>query len=1493
MASQTNYSGRNPPPTRVIRPEQVPPPEPTQPETTLIECNRYNSVLKSDTNNTLWTSEFAGGINIRKGDQLRIHSAYLSSRGVADLISYVQDANAPNYDAEANWIMEFYVSNDGKNNKRNGYNLNNGKGVFLYDQDNRPMRVFRRMDSFSTLPSLEYPTFVSRPDSDGEVSYNQDPYMPARIKGANWNILGYKQFDVREATDPICFAYKITLTIPNALLQTIGGGLVPPGIDVGDRVCSCLVLATLDQAGTITYIKPSGYFPQSGALQLFPIQTGFANEVYYPRATFQFAQYGGLILDTQVGIPNTDPLSGVEAILINDTPYEIGAPGTLSPITTCQIQWVRSQQQARYEEIEANDDILILPPPGLTNWDKEIEKQGDIVYQYKAPLFTTDYIVNNWTIVNDEGTGGEPMEMKISKTNYDDNTFLTDVFINTVGTSVNPELVEFTFDTSKFNFTNIDDIVTANNNSSILMLRLEREDPALIAEFGIYEYVQLTLAPDTQGGMVADAFLSAFNRLRCENRAVYRCFGQTPTQAQALKGDIYSTKKGYKAKIMLYGYALNNAPNTAGFSNGTELEMSSKTVKQYMSISPEFPTSLTTEPRINTYSFLGKAQNGEILNEWETGSFGSAVPVGTSVIESGRNMFGIFNPTTQQDYLGSIFISNSNYIETVPDNEEVIHYRQKRFKIEDDYASPSDVADELTLQTHELTDARTTQGYEIPGTKAISLPQNEFVFPVYSADLTADIGGQTIEEPGRGNGYDLTNEQPVGAFYCKNAVYNMKAYPVLEPGTNTPSILPEETDGELPNGTYRTFFQTQFTSINKPLPPNPKTDEMPQKNIQDFDQSSNPQFSQTFLQDAPVGGGQVITGYPINYLNDVAFDTGYGQGTEGKAKVSQFCGSDNVAFVWSDTESRFTVQFLHQPAVSIFYTTPTGVSQGGEQSTTIYYPSPVGYEGYPYKANQTRTGGVNLVNWCSKNFSFPSTPAEVREIAKFFDYTVDLGTDWFINGSNPNFAGKLTNNWNYSPVANRFWNKLGYTDNQLAVLNVGSTTDPIADYYIPLGTTDARVDSAFSILSAEPPPATAPYFDSNGDFAGTSGSDTQALEARYKYSSVGSQYFNNSAYGYSTPSTAGLPIQYEPIPAKPDAGKGLDSANPEKTTQNPDKNRITGFTVQANESEKLKAISLPIKTTDAYYYIMTDLINTNFYISNNRGTKLNCVGLVSKLNGSNDFYFSYGSPQSFFFKEDKTITSIQIEIRTPDLLTPPAISPYSSVIFEIVRENTAPLPDMPSVDQQQMEFAYNLAQFLKAQPQEKPIPQNQIISELAQTAFTRVPDQAEIIEALQAEAEAIGQPVAQRTLRERMEDLVFPTTLPEVEVERELEPFSVAPPIPVQPAQEVVAKPLAKDPDDPTDYRAALKYQYLRENPRTRNEETLNRAIDRLSIPASQSLFRRYLATRDPSSPEEVDREYQEFSKQLEKEEAVRRATGLEKKAGGGAKPEPEEEPEE
>jgi hypothetical protein len=379
-------------------------------------------------------------------------------------------------------------------------------------------------------------------------------------------------------------------------------------------------------------------------------------------------------------------------------------------------------------------------------------------------------------------------------------------------------------------------------------------------------------------------------------------------------------------------------------------------------------------------------------------------------------------------------------------------------------------------------------------------------------------------------------------------------------------------------------------------------------------------------------------------------------------------GANNISFGWDDSISRFTIGDLHVGIVS----PADGQNEGGQDEIKIYIPA------VPYKQNQTKSGGIYISKWASGSITPVSmgiqTITEDRKLATNFDFGhVTDSTPWFLGTSND------------SDVGARFWNKLGFSNDQIGVNGT-----------LENATTENEIDTTAGIVLAGEPSVDLPAYQQLGNYSKKA--DGTLAQATYVYSSVGNLNFSNHAAGMGgIPNTQGSPIQFElnyvdsgfsrtGISTLTQAGSFVQS----ECTYNPDREINTYYTVTTSDdmTSLIEAANLPTKTEFSYFYVLSDLVDTNFYSSKNGGMPINCIGIINKLNSDNDFYFSYSSPQRFYVTKDRVVTSITTTIRNPDFSAPALISAFSSIIYQIDRINPIPeqMPD-PTFVQQQAYYA--------------------------------------------------------------------------------------------------------------------------------------------------------------------------------------------------------------
>ena len=119
------------------------------------------------------------------------------------------------------------------------------------------------------------------------------------------------------------------------------------------------------------------------------------------------------------------------------------------------------------------------------------------------------------------------------------------------------------------------------------------------------------------------------------------------------------------------------------------------------------------------------------------------------------------------------------------------------------------------------------------------------------------------------------------------------------------------------------------------------------------------------------------------------------------------------------------------------------------------------------------------------------------------------------------------------------------------------------------------------------------------------------------------------------------------------------------------------------------AINVPLKGIDPYYFIGSDFPTKKFY-GNQTGDKLPVIGICARNFHAFNFVFDLGgSSISYTMEEDTTIHSIRTKIYTSQLGNPSQLSPYSSIIYLITRNNA------PSTKSIQMPLAQIAAQIIE------------------------------------------------------------------------------------------------------------------------------------------------------------------------------------------------------
>jgi hypothetical protein len=130
--------------------------------------------------------------------------------------------------------------------------------------------------------------------------------------------------------------------------------------------------------------------------------------------------------------------------------------------------------------------------------------------------------------------------------------------------------------------------------------------------------------------------------------------------------------------------------------------------------------------------------------------------------------------------------------------------------------------------------------------------------------------------------------------------------------------------------------------------------------------------------------------------------------------------------------------------------------------------------------------------------------------------------------------------------------------------------------------------------------------------------------------------------------------------------------------------KINGYFPSATviqQSAQISAANLPTKMVQPYFLIQSSIIADTAYLgSEDSGQALNVIAVVPKSSADGDFFFSGEGQTQFTITNPKTITSIKTTIMNPDG-SPAKLSADSSVIYKIIKKSGAQL----GVAQQMME----------------------------------------------------------------------------------------------------------------------------------------------------------------------------------------------------------------
>ena len=786
-------------------------------------------------------------------------------------------------------------------------------------------------------------------------------------------------------------------------------------------------------------------------------------------------------------------------------------------------------------------------------------------------------------------------------------------------------------------------------------------------------------------------------------------------------------------------------PGTIGFTNNKNFYGNSDVNKPVLETSKDWigvynadliePIIMDTY-RGGGYYYLTQATSMLGLPTSVQGGLADPTPYTNNIgFSQGLNEFPVGQMCTGQDLNNPYFFSQ--YSTTISDIEGLWEYekylKQKTFKMEQNFQTPSSIGATWTEQAASLTGAiDQATGTIMAPSEQVGLLQNEFITPVYGSNNQIGYDGTYMKdlvlypqsaglEPGHCvgiSGYDS------GASYI---------------ATNILNVLPENVNN---NKIYFVFFRTFFTIIRNYDPlkvTNNAPDRTPlstlntiAKNIGNVNNSgaaADPAVTDqktldgVTMIDIGVGSNKNIKlfelgdpaptsntpfsfpsstqEYPIRYIEQDF------TGNLNRAKISNYIGANNLTLAFQQDISAFGFTFLHQ-----VFTTPFNDNSGGEVALRIFFGNrKLGI------FNHDAFGGVSVVNYARPDFP--------RNIFTYEEININEPNGDYINGVDPLTA--------VAPIGRRFLNKLGFTDANLGIQNINNkflidptntrlgiqTTNNSRNIILDdgsnsnfgsfdtnvYGTTFSKLSSSDSILTSIPPPESSPGLASHVVITTpTHGSSNRIIQkfgdyifypysissATDSFNGVAQVRYDNASSAFGT--IGGLNL------TSGTASRGMGTPNVLGSTTvvsqntvpislNPDCNIYLSYTIQA-DSNFINATNLPVKLNHGHMIVLSSIIQSPNYHLNNQG-RLPGISIVNKTFLQGDYILSMGQ-LTFYAQKDQFLSEITTEIVNNDYTVPSSMGLQSTVIYEISNFNPKPSkPPATTFAIQQMGYLLN------------------------------------------------------------------------------------------------------------------------------------------------------------------------------------------------------------
>ncbi len=486
--------------------------------------------------------------------------------------------------------------------------------------------------------------------------------------------------------------------------------------------------------------------------------------------------------------------------------------------------------------------------------------------------------------------------------------------------------------------------------------------------------------------------------------------------------------------------------------------------------------------------------------------------------------------------------------------------------------------------------------------------------------------------------------------------------PLTSEVANTKTVLDEELD------------KPNFTTH----PNNPGTNMFFQGNQANPPANTNPRF---IMMEEPFRA-LCNPAYPITYSNKL-------DDNDNPLKATQMCGSTNFSLQYNTNLSVFEYVYAHTPYATEFNTT---TATGGNNAVKIIYPA-------QDKVNNFDCfSGINITSWARPDYLVGSfTNDKVRKI---------LQNLWmcFLSSINPD--RDIANSNSYDIIGSRFNDKLGFDFDQIQNQNSGITEFDFTTRTGELqfnGTTGNDLDISSSVIATRQATEQEPALENHqGGLNGTGNpnrfygdliimpysfdSGTQTINSSDNFSgvkygycggtfgSIGGERITNNIVSMGLQNTTGSQIKYDMLTAP----LSFDPCFLGKWTS---------YTIACGSSS-IRATQLPEKTTNGYYLVVSDIIDSDgFILSLNGGSPTNIVAIIMKNYTSSDFIISYQSPIQLYFPKDVIISQIRTKIIDNNFEPPVNIGKNSAVIYAIENLNPSIERKFPSIeDIQQQDY---------------------------------------------------------------------------------------------------------------------------------------------------------------------------------------------------------------